>query len=192
MNWIKYFFIFMLMFLSNNLSAQYKYEKEVRLKSSEVPTEMYEYVKRLVPGVRVRWYKEFGFDSNSFEAKFKHKANTYSVEFYQNGMLKDVEILIRIADVDQKLFENIDAKLKAELSSYRITRLQRQIIASKDEIQAYFKNKSVLNELKQHYEIELWTRVANEIVMFVYLFDKEANVIKKRRVVDQPSDNLIY
>ena len=70
--------------------------------------------------------------------------------------------------------------------------MQRQIIASKDEIQAYFKNKSVLNELKQHYEIELWTRVANEIVMFVYLFDKEVNVIKNRRVVDQPSDNLIY
>ena len=153
------------------------------MKPSQVPAEMYAYVNSLVPNIRVRWYKQHGFENNSFEAKFKHKRQNYSVEFQEDGTLKDVEVLIRVADINDVLFEKIDAKLKAELSEYRITRLQRQIVASSTEISKYFENKSNLASLKQNYEMVLWTRINNKIITYEYLFDSKIGRASCREIV---------
>lgn len=192
MKFKKYFSLFLMLFLCHALFAQFKYEKEVRMKPSQVPAEMYAYVNSLVPNIRVRWYKQHGFENNSFEAKFKHKRQNYSVEFQEDGTLKDVEVLIRVSDINDVLFEKIDAKLKAELFEYRITRLQRQIVASSTEISKYFENKSNLASLKQNYEMVLWTRINNKIITYEYLFDSNAEILSKLRVIDNIEDNLIY
>ncbi len=192
MKFIKYFFLFFILFLSQIIFAQFKYEKEVRLKPSQVPIEMYDYVKSLVPSTKVRWYLEYGFDNKTYEAKFKHQGQTYSVEFFDNGLLKDVEILIAVSDIEAALFEKIDAKLRAELSDYRIIRLQRQILASSDDIVQYFNDKSILYKLTQNYEIVVWTRTNKAILSYEYLFDTHAEIVKKLRVIDKIDDNLIY
>lgn len=192
MKFIKYFSWFLILFLSHNIYAQFKYEKEVRLKRSQVPTTIYDYVSALAPGSKVRWYRQYGFKNNSFEAKFKHKRQNYSVEFHEDGTLKDVEVLIRVTDMNDVLFEKIDAKLKAELSEYRITRLQSQIVASSTEISKYFENKLNLSSLTQNYEMVLWTRINNKIITYEYLFDGNAEILSKLRVIDNIEDNLIY
>jgi hypothetical protein len=192
MKFIKYLYLFLILCLSNNLQAQIKYEKEVRLKRSQVPVEIFDYVNALAQGAKVRWYSQYGIDNKVYEAKFKYQGKNYSVEFFDNGLLKDVEILIDVTEIEAALFEKIDTKLKAELSDYRITRLQLQILASSKDIIQYFRDKSTLSKLTQKYEIVVWTRTNNEIVSYEYLFDSNADIVKKLRVIDKIDDNLVY
>lgn len=188
----KCFFLFLLLMISHSLFAQLKYEREIRLKRSQVPAELYDYVKSLAPGLRVRWHKEYEINGVGYEAKFKHKGQNYSVEFEEDGTLEDLEVAIIISDIDASLFEKLDAKLKAELTVYNILRLQRQILASKQEVIDYFNDKTNLAQLCKNYEIKVWTRIDNQIITLEYLFDSNADIISKLRVIDKFDDNLIY
>ena len=72
-------------FVTGSVAAQNKYEKEVRVSESEVPPNARNFVDMLNLGSKIKWYKEFGMDNISFEAKTKKDGTSYSIEFSGEG-----------------------------------------------------------------------------------------------------------
>ena len=70
--------------------SQAKYEKEFRIKEKYVPSVALNFVDSMTFDSKVKWYKEIGLNRITIEAKAKYKKERYSIEFFENGVFKDV------------------------------------------------------------------------------------------------------
>ena len=116
--------IAVLLLLSSSAFGQ-KVERESRIKSTDVPEKALEYIEQTSLD-KVKWYRETGLESISFEAKFKHERRWYSVEFSEEGVLEDIEIEIDLHQVPEPTRESIDKYLEAEFKRHRKKKVQIQ------------------------------------------------------------------
>lgn len=76
--------------------SQSKNEKEERIPASEFPEVSHKYFNGITDKVNyLKFYRETDGNKQSFEAKFKLNKLYYSVEFNTDGVLEDIEIVIK-------------------------------------------------------------------------------------------------
>ena len=109
----------------NPTLSQVKYEKEIRLNKEAIPQAAIDFISSLSFSKKVKWYKEFGLDNTSIEAKTKHEEKKYSIEFTPEGILEDVEIKIKSAEISSSVFANIQTCLLYTSPSPRDATLSR-------------------------------------------------------------------
>ena len=110
-----------------NSYGQYKYEREHRIKKNQFPAAAHELIEEQLANARkIRYYRETDSTKISYEAKFKVDRLHYSVEFDQEGILEDVEILIKKVDIPNESYANMTAFLEENFNKYRIRRIQQQ------------------------------------------------------------------
>jgi hypothetical protein len=59
-----------------------KFEKESRIKRSDVPSQALAFIDSLALPGRIKWYREQGLDKHSIEAKFNHAQLLASFFFF--------------------------------------------------------------------------------------------------------------
>ncbi|MFZ6052051.1 hypothetical protein [Halocola ammonii] len=177
--------------LTYSTFAQQKYEKEVRIEESEVPEDALELVNSMKISSKIKWYKEYGLDRTSFEAKTKFKGERLSIEFSEDGTFEDLEIQKEMNLVEAEALEEIEEFLEEELEKYSVKKIQFQYLGETDDVLEFFLQEET-DDVELNYEIVLSTKVDGSFIMFEYLFDEEGDFIRKSKIILKMSDNIEY
>lgn len=189
--------LFVVMFLLGlcNAQAQYKYEREYRIKKSEFPNNALELIsEKIKDAKRIKFYKETDSTKISYEAKLKKDKLWYSIEFSQEGVLEDIEILIDVVDIPNDTYHNIEKYLKANYSKFKIKRLQQQYPTSLGE-NAETTVKNAFQNLmlpSTNYELVIAGKKDRNYLDYEILFDSEGNFISKRTSLPPNYDHVLY
>jgi hypothetical protein len=173
--------------------GQDKIEREKGVRASDVPEEAREWLRDAFEEVKSpRWYQEFHESGYSFEAKFKWRGRHYSAEFDAAGVIQDVEIELSLADLPASVQEAMTDYFVGNYSAYRILRLQIQYSGPADELEDFF-DENDAGRLVVRYEAE-FSGTTNTQASFRWegLFDDRGVLIRRRRVITPPMENLIF
>lgn len=188
---VKFYFISVFLLLTLSSLAQTKYEKEVRIKQNVVPQSALDFVDALSFSHKVKWYKEFGLESTSIEAKTKREGQRYSIEFNTAGELEDVEVQIKWESLPLGVRASIDDYLQGKFNKYRLRKIQVQYVGAPNDMIVFLKNENRIR-VAQNYELVLSAKVDGAYKKFEFLFSGEGNFLKSAEIVSKNTDNIEY
>lgn len=174
--------------------AQYKYEREYRIRKSQFPTNALEFIEEKVTDAkRIKFYKETDSAKVSFEAKLKKDRLWYSIEFSEEGILEDIEILIKTTDIPNETLSKIEAYLNSHFNKYRIKRLQQQYPARTDALETTLRN-AFQNLIlpTNNYEIMVAGKKDEGYMDYEILFDADGNFKTQRTSLPPNYDHVLY
>lgn len=170
--------------------AQVKYEKEERIQKEALPTA----VGKLLPlmeihSKRMRYYREFDGQSISYEVKFKKHGTHFSLEFNQEGVLEDVEVLISKSALPTAVLETV----KTGFQRVKLTRIQKQFVHPKggnpaQTLQAVFENQIAPTA----YELEVSGKTQNGYRQFELLIAPSGKLLKKSTILTKTYEHVVY
>jgi len=182
--------LLILIFLSS--FSQLKYEKESRLKRTDIPPIASEMLDSLaIPG-KIKWYSEQSLTGNSIEAKFRLNKKHYSIEFDTEGNLQDVEITIQLNEIPDKVKEIIFKNLESDFNKYSIQKIQVHYPGNNPEILSIIKNppKETANTVK--YELIVNDKTRNSTKQYEMVFDNNGILKEKKEITQKNADNLEF
>lgn len=171
---------------------QVKTEREERIKSIEVPQQSRDWLFKSFPGLKkAKWYKEETSGKESYEAKFKRAGKKFSVEFSEAGLIEDVEITRRLAELTPATRQKLEEAF-SQFEKFKIRKLQEQwTAASPDLLQvALLSNNNSAIEVR--YEVVFKALIEGQHTIWEGLFDGEGRLLEKKRVALRPTDNLDF
>lgn len=175
-------------------TAQNKYEREYRIKKSQFPEKALELIStKLEDARRVRFYKETDSTKVSYEAKFKKDRLHYSVEFDEDGVLEDVEILIKSIDIPDDSYSLMTKYLEKKFNRYRIRRMQQQYPVGANPIETTLRNafqNLMLPTIK--YELIVSGKGDSGYEQFEILFNANGDFEKIRKSLPPNYDHVLY
>lgn len=177
---------------SNLGFAQFKYEKETRIRDESVPENALKMIDALNFSRKVRWFKETGFDKISVEAKTKHSGRRYSIKFSENGVFEDAEIEIKTADIPAETFERINEYLLSELERFSFQKAQIQYTGNQNNVLAYLQTGQKTNDITTNFEVVVSTKTLQSFVQYEYLFSESGVFISRSQIVMRRSDNIEF
>lgn len=174
-----------------------KNEVEESIAKNAMPEKAIQLISDLLEEARkVHFYRETDGEQVSYEAKIQWQRNLYSIEFFENGSLMDIEKLIPYESLSQKAKNNIEKYLDKEYGRFKIRRVQKQFSAEdhdeEDEevIEEFIEQDS--EDLTIRYEIEIDVREQAEVGAYEMLFDDEGKFVNKRKILRRSLDNILY
>lgn len=192
---MKYSISFLLILLSLSTYSQNKYEREYRIKKSQFPLPALELMEEKLENVRrIKFYRETDSTKISYEAKFKRDRLWYSVEFNEEGILEDVEILIKELDIPKDSFDEITSYLKNSFSKYRIKRIQQQYPNSEGKKLDETLNNAFQNLILPtiNYELIVAGKKEKEYYDYEILFGSDGSFKKIRKSLPPNYDHVLY
>lgn len=175
--------------------GQYKYEREHRIKKSQFPAEIHEFIAAHLQNTRkMRYYREIDSNKINYKAKFKRDRLHYSMEFIEQGRLKDIEFLIKEVDIPGDSYAQITDFLQSKFTKYRVRRIKQQYPASENEpVDLTLKN-AFQNLLLPSISYELFVRAKKDKGFNDYeiLFNAEGSFIKMRKSLPANYDHILY
>jgi hypothetical protein len=190
----KAFFLFLSFnfFLFSSAYAQQKYERESRIESNQVPKEALEFVQSLSFISKIKWYKETGLNTTTIEAKTKYKGKKYSIEFDKNGLLEDIEIIIKKKTIPSNSCQQMSSKLEQDLGKYRVEKIQIQYSGNIESVRKKILSGSDSENLITQYELIVSAKKNRKYQKFEYLFSNTGEFLKRSDIVLINTDNLEY
>lgn len=179
-----------LLVFSNMGFAQFKYEKETRIRRGSVPENALNMIDAMNFSRKVRWFKETGFEKISIEAKTKHLGKRYSIKFSENGNFEDAEIEIKTADIPAETFERINEYLVSELGRFSIQKVQIQYTGNQNDVLSYLQNGLKTKGITTKFEVVVSTKTLQTFVQYEYLFSESGIFISRSQIVMRRSDNI--
>jgi hypothetical protein len=173
--------------------AQDKFEREKRVKTSSVPAPARDWFSDAFESVRSpRWYQEISESGHSYEAKFKWRGHYYSVEFDPAGAIQDIEVELTFEELPTDTRQSIVDYFSSSYRSHDIKRIQIQYTGFAEDLEDFIDEDDVAG-LTVRYEIE-YTGADSEAPSTYWegLFDEAGKLIRRRKVILPPTDNLIF
>ncbi len=184
---------FSALFLMTSVAfSQTKFESEIRIKDTQIPSAARTFIDSVYFTKKVKWYREIGLNSTSVEAKTKHKGKRYSVEFSPDGRLEDAEIEIDMTDIEQNIRCNIVAYFYSVYDKYRIDKVQIQYTGAENNMLSTLRTDVPDPAVTINYEIVMNAKTEGIYKRFEYLFDESGEFIEKSEVVLKNTNNLQY
>lgn len=171
-------------------SAQHKYEREVRVREQEVPASARQMLEQLNPDSKTKWYKEYGKDQISFEAKTTKAGKKFSIEFSADGAFEDIETTIKTQEVPDAVLQPIQAMLQQTFTKYRIDKIQVQHGGTVDAVIGFVRSQVASPELVVHYELVVSAKEQGAYGMFEYLFDARGTFVQRQKIMLSNTENL--
>jgi hypothetical protein len=135
--------------LGTTLRAQEAYDRDLRVDPSEVPIDAVSFVTSIGFTQKVKWFEEHAADGITYEAKSKLHQTKYSIEFFADGELKDVEF-----DLDpSQLTSEVTRSLDTLFERFRIIQLQVQVEDEPAVLWEMIRNETPSVPKNAHYEI---------------------------------------
>jgi hypothetical protein len=188
----KYFIVVLFFFTPVLVFSQVKVEKELKIQRSRVPVKALDWLEDAIDQKKqLKWYYETDGDHQSFEAKFKRKGRSYSVEFDTDGVVEDIEIIEHWRKLPLLVRNNISDYLQAEFSKSRIDKVEFQYSGTEEALKNW-ENYSGVDQIVIKYEVEFYGKEANNKKFWEGLFDKDGNILNRREIIITPSNNLFF
>lgn len=180
-------------FLLNSMTfGQIKFEREYRLKATEVPVLAKEYVKSLGATKKVKWYKEISQAGESIEAKTKIQNNCYSIEFGMVGNLEDVEVKIAWRDIEKAIQQKMLEYLDKEFNKHKIQKIQKQYAGNSEVIKRVLLGEELSQEYFIRFEMVVKGRKNGQVKLYELLFSDAAQLLESFTIELRNTDNLEY
>lgn len=125
----------------------------------------------------LRYYLETDGDITNFEAKFKWQGERYSVEFFKNGVLKDIEKQISFKDIPDSAQAGIHEKLRRDFKQFKVLKVQEQTLP---------------NISGKRYEMEIKGKNDSGTALFEYLFEADGRLVLSRQIILPPNNITLY
>ncbi|NEN22349.1 hypothetical protein G3O08_02390 [Cryomorpha ignava] len=181
-----------LLLLSNALKAQYKYEREYRIKSEMIPQSAQAFIDSIGPDSRIKWYKEISLDAVSIEAKFKHNKKKFSVEFDTLGILQDVEFIIESSEIPPVVFNKIEQKLDSLYEKWKFQKIQIHYSGSHSDILTSIHKNEPGNAVKVYFEIVLKGKNPGNTQEYEITFNAQGEMQHIQMIIQDEADHLEY
>jgi len=180
-----------------DLRAQYKLEREYRIKREEAPELSRMLVDSCYPQTRVKWYVEQSEGRKTYEAKLWYKKDKtkqhYSVEFDTLGVVEDVEHLMPFEEMPELVQKAAMQEINRLFKRHKIVRVQEQWIGDLPTLQAKMKQRPLPKPLTINYEIVVVGKQTNRLYKSLEItLDAQGNIIGILEIVHNSSDHLIY
>ncbi len=171
-----------------------KAEYEMRVKPSEVPLKALEWIDKVeIDKKNPKWFAENTSGKKSFEIKFVHDHQLYSIEFDSIGNIEDVEILKKKKDIVKTVLEEIQQELKAKYDNVKIVKIQFQFTDTFGENALIdFINESAMEYVELNYEIEFEGKIEGVWKMYEGTFSRQGTLLSTREIVIRSTENLNY
>lgn len=171
--------------------SQQKYERESRLAPENVPPAALEFINALEISSRVKWYSEIGLESKSIEAKFKRNGQRHSIEFDTTGAIEDVEIEVKLLELQAHAKDAIISQLTSICSRHKISKIQIQYTGSKPGLLSFLNGAATSEDLTKKYEV-VAKCVTRKAGLFEYLFSDQGMLLETSEIIFKNSSNLEY
>ncbi len=188
-------FILILFAMTTATHGQVKYEREFRILRDQFPQAALESVKPYLDGVKkLKFYKEIDSNRRSYELKFKKDRLFYSVEFNEQGILEDVEVIIKPVDIPDQTWDAIREHLGRNWPKYKIRKIQQQyprdaFSSDSETFQKAFQN-LILPEIR--YEIVVRGKTEKGYRDFELLYDANGELLLMRESLPPNYDHVLY
>ncbi|HSW67618.1 MAG TPA: hypothetical protein VLH16_03475 [Bacteroidales bacterium] len=185
---MKHVILFFVALLSYQLTAQVKFEREIRVRAEEVPAKAVEWIDSTFTGTKrgFKWFYEISADQHSYEAKFRWRDSRFSVKFDKSGVLDDVEVEIDWYDIPDIVRQNIINYLETNFLAHKILRIQRQLIGSPYDLYQFIRHNQG-NHTTINYELKIRARRTHQNELWEALFNAEGELLSIQLVVLTPS-----
>ena len=174
----RYKFWVVLVFISLGiLKAQaQKIEVEKRISSEEFPGPALDYLAQHFPEAkRSKFYQETSKDGTTYEIKLRSGGFRYSVEFFPDGTLMDIEKEIKFSSIPPETRALMQDQWEKDFKKFKVKRCQEQT--------------SVRGV---RYEIEVKGTTKQSPALHEYLFEQNGHFVKADRILLRPSDMTLY
>jgi len=186
----------MILCSSAAMAQSEKNEVEDSIESNEMPGKAIETLSEFWPDLNdIRYFRQTDVETVTYEAKLEWQGKSYSIEFTTSGSIIDVEQLVEMEEIAPRARRGIDQYLQQQFEKVRVTRLQRQLIADdEDGIDDIDFIDDILEEDKEdyiiRYELEVEGRSGSRIGAFELVFDRNGDIMQRRKIVRRSLDNL--
>lgn len=187
----------MLAGVSSLAQSDTKREFEQSVKPGQVPEAILNVLTPFIEqGRRIKYFKESDGENISWEIKMRYQGRQFSIEFYEDSRLKNIEELVGWNRLERGPRNSLGAFFESNYQRFRIKRFQKQYIPDKDQEVGTFISKvlSVEGLPPDGYEVEAEVRSkeTREFGFFEYLFDQDFQLISKRKIIPVPDGNLLF
>lgn len=187
--------LIILLFSFSFVFSQVKDEREERIPKSEFPIVAKDYFDAFLEKVQyLKFYKEIDGDKLSYEAKFKLKDLYFSIEFDDDGLLEDIEIVIKKKHIPKTTLQNINSYLKEQYRKVRFVKIQKQYINYSD-----LSDKNFIEQITNdpydkhtHYEIIAEVKTKDERLLKEFTFTNQGKFEKMRIVTSSSYEHALY
>lgn len=183
-----------LLFVNILCFGQKKQEREFRINKEELPQEIIPILSDYLNNVkRLRFYKELDGKKSSYEVKFKKDKLFYSVEFDENGILEDVEFIIKENDIPQETLNAIEDHLSVTYGKFRIKKIQQQYLNGDKDAKTVLK-KAFQNLLlpEINYEIVIAVKDNQGFGEYEVTFDSNGKHLLTRKSIALKYDHVLF
>jgi hypothetical protein len=185
------FFVFLILFFSTK-AQEIKVEKEFAISPDLVPANAIEWLAKTYPKIeKVKWYYEESGTSKSYEAKFKRNRARTSVEFGEDGIIEDIETILRWKSVSSPLKETLEKRFNA-FEKFKLRKVQLQWSSPNSKVlqEAVINNDDT--KVLVRYEVEYRAEINGKRGYWEGLFDHQGKLLKNRRMVIRATDNFDF
>lgn len=184
--------VFIFLALQNSYSQE-KFEKEYRIKATEVPEKANTILKNWNFPKKIKWYAEESNIGKTFEAKTCFNKHKYSVEFSENGAILDVEKTVKFKELSIEAQQTIKKALNTSFIKYRIKKIQIQYSGSESAIyKEIFQLKTASEKPLIKYEVIVKGKKDPKKQNFEVLINKEGEIEKELKIKSGLSLNLEF
>lgn len=171
-----------------------KFEYEERVESNEVPIKALEWMEKVeIHQKHPKWYAEITSGKKSFEIKFVHDHELYSIEFDSTGNIEDVEILKKKKDLVKSVLEEIQKELNAKYDKTKIVKIQFQFSNASDKnVLMDVVNDGTVEFVTLNYEIEFEGKIDGVWKMYEGTFNRQGTLLSTREIIIRSTENLNY
>jgi len=187
-------FVFLCLIFQPVLSQEEKQEKESSIKINQFPGKIPARFQNLdIDLKREKFYKQRDGDEISYEMKFRHQRYDYSVEVDTLGHLIDIEIKVKKKKMPKELIDKIEKHFDQDFDRFKIEKIQAQFRKNDQPTQKLIQ-KVIQNPLASpdYYEIIVAVKESGNFKRFEFLFDTQGQVEKKRKVIRNEFNYLIF
>jgi hypothetical protein len=175
-----------------SINAQVKFEREYRIDKNDVPVPANQFIDAIDFKKKVKWYKEEGLQTHTYEAKTKFSGRKYSIEFDSIGHLEDIEYEIKWKEISEESKAKINSYLKENYQKSKICKVQIQLSGDPDRLLKLITTQANDQNITVNYEIVIKGKRDRSFDLFEYLFAYNGELIKRSKIILKNTDNLEY
>lgn len=178
-----------------SLKAQTKNEKETSISLEQLPLNAQVLIAQFPDNIDgIKFYKETDNDKISFEAKFKLEGYYFSVEFNDDGILEDIEQLIKKKYIPKLAFHEIEKYFDTKYEKVKYIKIQKQYVNTSNTNNINFVTEALNNTLKHDINFEIIAEVKHNSKRSIseYLFNLNGEFILSRELAPYSYDYLLH
>ena len=173
--------------------SQEKFERESRIKRSEVPKKASMYVESIFPDAKkTKWYLEENLDGFANEAKVRENGTIYSIKFDTLGNLQDIEFIEKFNRLPLQIQTKVESYLQEQYDRYRVKKIQVQWIGDADLLRSVLLQENADRQHEINYEIEFSGRKHGDIQSYEALFSEEGEHLNTKKIITRNLNHLVY